>query len=219
MSNREIVVKGIGKISAAPDFIVLTMTLEVVEPDYEKTMRRSGDLLEALRSAIASVGHDGKLLKTTSFKINTKYERYKKNDTWKQRFNGYACTQELRLEFDLDMSMLGMTLRAIAECDAEPIFNIQFSIKDQNVVSEQLLIDAVENAKWKASVLAKSAGAKLGAIQRIDYNWSELRLYSDTNINMLEAAPAYSARSSTIINIQPEDIKVRDTATVVWAIE
>jgi uncharacterized protein YggE len=86
-------------------------------------------------------------------------------------------------------------------------------------VSEKLLENAVENAKWKATVLAKAAGVKLGAIQRIDYNWSDIHLYSNTNYMLCESAAAYSADNTIDIDIEPEDIKVSDTATVVWAIE
>ena len=58
MNNREIVVKGIGKVSAVPDLIVINMNFKVIEPDYEKAIRRGTELLDALRNAIVSVGHD-----------------------------------------------------------------------------------------------------------------------------------------------------------------
>jgi len=216
--NREIVVKGIGKATAAPDLIVLDMNLEVCERDYEKTMRRSSEVLDILRAAVTSAGHDGKELKTTSFNINTRYESYRENGGHKQRFVGYACYHGLKLEFDLDMAALEATLGAIAGCEAKPNFNIKFSIKDPNSVSEQLLESAVDNAKWKATVLAKAAGVKLGAIQRIDYNWSEHHLYSQTDYQLCDSIVCESA-APMAMEIEPEDINVSDTATVVWAIE
>ena len=135
MNNRELVVKGIGKATATPDLIVLNMNLEVCELDYEKTMHRSAEMLDALRAAIITAGHDGKELKTASFNINTKYERYRENNDHKQRFVGYVCYHVLKLEFSLDMPTLGATLGAIAGCDANPNFNIRFSIKDPTAVS------------------------------------------------------------------------------------
>jgi uncharacterized protein YggE len=218
MNNRELVVKGIGKAAAAPDLIVLNMNLEVCERDYERTMRRSSEMLEMLRAAIVSAGHDGKDMKTTSFNINTKYESYRENGGHKQRFVGYACYHGLKLEFDLNMTMLGETLCAIAGCEAKPSFNIQFSIKDPNAISEQLLESAVENAKWKAMVLAKAAGVTLGVIQRIDYNWSELHLYSQTDYQMSDMMLC-EASAPMAMDIEPEDVNVSDTATIVWAIE
>ena len=216
--TRELVVKGIGNASAAADLIALNMNLEVREVDYEGTMRRSVMLLDELRAAMVSVGHDGKALITTRFNIDTVYKGYQKNDSYRQRFIGYVCNHSLKLEFDLDMSTLSATLGTIAECEAKPNFDIKFSVKDRNAVSAQLLESAVENAKWKAAVLANAAGVRLGAIQRIDYNWSELQLYSQTNYRscypmvVCEESKAYS------LDIETEDIDVSDTATVVWAI-
>ncbi|MCL2878529.1 MAG: SIMPL domain-containing protein, partial [Acidobacteria bacterium] len=84
--------------------------------------------------------------------------------------------------------------------------------------SEQLLESAIENAKWKATVLAKSAGVKLGEIQRIDYNWSELHLYSQTDYQFNDMMLCEAA-APLAMDIEPEEIKVNDTATIVWAIE
>jgi len=219
MNNREIVVKGIGKATAAPDLILVNMTLEVSEPDYEKTMQRGAEMLGALREAVISAGHEGKELKTTSFNINTKYESYNEDNIWKQRFAGYTCTHELKLEFDLEMQKLGATLGAIAKCEADPNFNIEFSVKDRNAVSERLLESAVENAKDKARVLAKAAGVALGEIRRIDYNWSDIRLYSNTDMQMSYGALRAADAAPMAIDMEPEDISVSDAATVVWAID
>ena len=116
------------------------------------------------------------------------------------------------------MGMLGVTLGAIAGCEAKPDFNINFSIKDPNAVYEQLLNSAIENAKLKASVLAKSAGVTLGEIQRIDYNWGELHLYSQTDYQFNDIMLCKAA-APLKMDIEPEDIKVDDTVTIVWAIK
>jgi uncharacterized protein YggE len=219
MEKREIVIKGIGKASASPDLIVLSMNLEANELEYEKTMQSGTEMLEMLRAAIVSAGHDGKEMKTTRFNINTNYERYQEGSTWKQRFSGYVCTHSLKLEFSLDMELLGTTLARISKCAAAPSFDIKFSIKDPSAVSEQLLESAIENAKWKASVLTKASGVTLGAINRIDYNWSDVHLYSNTDYMLCEAAADYGSAAPKMMDIEPEDINVSDTVTVAWAIE
>ncbi|MDR1003321.1 MAG: SIMPL domain-containing protein [Oscillospiraceae bacterium] len=54
--QRNITVKGIGKVSASPDQIALTMSREIQERDYANTMNRSAVTLDALRTAITTVG-------------------------------------------------------------------------------------------------------------------------------------------------------------------
>ena len=217
--NKELVVKGIGKISTSPDIIVIEMTLNVVDLEYNQTMQRSTKLIDRLRNAVQTAGHDGKSLKTTNFNIGTEYDRYQDKNVWKNRFVGYACNHDLRLEFDLYMEILGETLSAIVGSDAKPKLKIRFSIKDPTAVSEELLKNAIENAKWKAGVLAKSAGVTLGDIQRIDYNWSDIRFYSDTMYDMKEAVFENALSVPMSMDIEPENIDVKDTATVVWSIQ
>ena len=163
MDKRKITVKGIGSVSVSPDLVVLELGLEVVEPDYEMAMIRAAERLDMLRAATVTAGHDGKSLKTTRFNVSTEYKSYRdKNDNWRHRFVGYGCKHDLRLEFDFDMSKLGVTLGAIAKCEADPKIKIEFSVKDPSAVSERLLVNAIDNAKRKAEILAKSSGVRLG---------------------------------------------------------
>jgi len=217
MNERTITVKGIGNVSAKPDLIIITMGLENTDYSYSGAMQLASGAVDAIRTALLSVGYEKDRLKTTDFNINTAYESYKDTKgNWKQKFNGYKCTHNLKLEFDFCMERLNETLSAITSSGANPKLEINFSIKDKNAVSEQLLHNAVENASDKATVLAAAAGLSLGAVQRIDYSWGELRLYSDTKL----IEPLYCAsEAAPAMDIEPEDIKVNDTVTVVWAIE
>ncbi len=219
ISSREIIVKGTGKVSAVPDLFVIEMSFEAVEYKYEDMMNRATALLDNLREAVAAAGHEGKALKTTNFNVSTKYESYKdSNKNWQQKFIGYSCMHALRLEFDLDTKKLGLTLASIAESEAAPKFTILFSVKDANAVSQQLLESTIENAKWKAGILAKAAGLSLGAIKRIDYDWSELRLYSNTNLCVDDSIKYCVYDKSKALEIEPENIDVNDSVTVIWEI-
>ena len=71
---------------------------------------------------------------------------------------------------------------------------------------------------WKADILAKSAGVNLGEILRIDYSWSEHHFYSNTDMKVAEDMLYLSEAAPMAVDIEPEDINVSDTATVVWAI-
>ena len=216
MNNREIIVKGIGKTSSTPDLIVLNLNIEVTAQDYDKTLQRNSEIIDKLREAIVSAGHNCKEIKTTIFNINTKYERYRESGGHKERFTGYTSYHNLTLEFDLDMSVLGKTLGEISKSGVKPNLNISFTIKDTNAISEKLLESAVENAKQKAIILTRASGVTLGTIQRIDYNWSEHHYYSQTDYRfndvVCEEIGSYS------MNIEPEEINIRDTATIVWSI-
>jgi uncharacterized protein YggE len=219
MSQRTITIKGTGSVSAKSDQIVIGMNLETTKLNYAETLKAATYEIDALRTALVNAGHDGATLKTTSFNIQTKYENYKQKDEWKKRFLGYTCSHGLRLEFDFDMSALGRTLGAIADCETSPQFSIQFVVKDPTAVKEELLESAVKNATDKAAILTKAAGVKLGEIVHIDYSWGDLRLYSETTFDMREGIIIAEAPSAYSIDIEPDDIDVKDNVTIVWAIE
>ena len=214
--NKQITVKGIGSVSAKPDLIVITMKLTTQKADYLKTVAKASAEVEAIRSAIAEAGLNKTDLKTSRFAVNTVFDGIKdQNGNYSQVLKGYECQHGLSLEFDFSMKLLSDTIYAIAHCVAKPEFSIQFSVKDKNAVSEQLLVSAAENAKSKAEILARATGVKLGDLVAIDYSWGELRLYSETEYDSCSPCSSMEAEP---IDIEPEDIDVKDSVTFVWEI-
>lgn len=216
--NRMITVKGTGNISVKPDLIVIKMNLESQNHDYNKTMEIAAASVKVLQDAIISAGFDKKDLKTTNFNIDTHYKSYHdKNDNYKSRFDGYICEQGLKLEFDFETATMSKVLTAISKASTDPQLNIQFSVKDKAVVSEELLISATENAKQKAEILAKASSVTLGDLISIDYNWGELHLYSQTRYEISESRLEMSPSSAP--DIEPDDIDVSDNVSFVWEIK
>lgn len=216
--ERLITVKGIGNVNVKPDLIIINMELVSHKYDYEETMKLATDSVSKLEKAIEEAGFNKKELKTTSFNIRTSYKSYyDENKNYKNKFDGYICEQGLKLQFDLDMQVLSKVLTAITKSGVEPRLNIRFSVKDKDKVNEELLINATENARRKAEVLAKASKVNLGKLLTINYNWSEVGIYSKTTYEMenksLVMEEAYAP------NIEPDDIELSDTATFVWEIK
>lgn len=216
--TRMITVKGTGNVSAKPDLIVITATLESHRYDYDETMELAAKSIADLQTAIQIAGLEKKDLKTTSFHIRTHYESYRdKDNNYKSKFDGYLCEQGLKLEIDFDTVIMSKVLSAIAKSPTDPHnLNIHFSVKDKNAISEDLLISATENAKRKAEILAKASGVTLGQLINIDYNWGELHLFSPTNYEA--DVKCMSLPSFSTPDIEPDDIDVSDTVTFVWEI-
>ena len=53
---RTITVKGIGKASAKPDYVVLSMTLESKHKDYDKAMEMAADHIQHLNETLCGAG-------------------------------------------------------------------------------------------------------------------------------------------------------------------
>lgn len=215
--TRTITVKGIGKVLAHPDYVVLSMQLEAKDKEYDKAMDIATEQLSLLNDTLVSIGFDKNAVKTTNFNVHTDYNSYEDKQGHYQRvFSGFVCSHQLKLSLDFEMKRLSQTLAAIAHCLAHPELSITFTVKDPTAVNEALLREATVNAKKKAELLCEASGVKLGQLQTIDYNWGEINIFSNTRYDCCEDTMPMMACKS--IDIEPDDIDVRDTATFVWEI-
>lgn len=215
--ERTVTVQGTGRVSAAPDLIEIPLSLSAADPDYEAAAAQSEAQLTALRAALAPLGFAEADLPTVNYRVSTEYESVPdERGVYHSRFAGYRCDHELKLAFDLDMDRLSAVLTALSACSAKPQFSIRFTVRDPDAVYAGLLRSAAENARAKAEVLCAASGAKLGELLHIRYGRNEEAVSSRTNVMFAcdEAAP----RAKGLMNFQPEDIRLSDTATFIWAL-
>ncbi len=215
-------VTGKGQIKVKPDMTRITITLEGIYPDYAETLRHSSEDTDSLKKLLAEFGFNRSDLKTLNFNIDTEYESYKEKGVYKQRFIGYHFRHLLKVEFDSDNERLGKILYALANCVLNPEFRISYTVKDPEAAKNELLGKAVNDAKEKAAVITAAAGVALKDIQNIDYSWGEIEFeVSPMNRLMKPSAAASDMYEDECydMDIEPDDIEVSDTVTVVWEIE
>ena len=214
---RTITVKGIGAVSVKPDLIVLRLSMETAEYEYDAAMKAAAEKIDFLNKALEAAGFEKKSANTADFRVRADYDRL--NDgkgNYTSVFMGYKCRHELKIEFDFDTKRLAKALSEISKCIAKPEILIDFTVKDSSAVSGELLKAAVKNAREKAEILCAASGAKLGELLSIDYNWGELHLYSATDYDVEGKCMMLGAADD--MDIEPEEIKARDTATFAWEI-
>lgn len=214
---RTITVKGIGAVSVKPDLIVLRLSMETAEYEYDEAMKAAAEKIDFLNKALEAAGFEKKSAKTADFRVRADYDRL--NDgkgNYTSVFMGYKCRHELKIEFDFDTKRLAKALSEISKCIAKPEISIDFTVKDSSAVGGELLKAAVKNAREKAEILCAASGAKLGELLSIDYNWGELHLYSATDYDVEGKCMMFGAADD--MDIEPEEIKARDTATFAWEI-
>lgn len=214
--NRTITVRGTGKVSTKPDLTEIILDLRATHYDYETTINIATEHVNAIRTALDELGFKKQDVKTTNFDVHPRFETIKDaQGNYKRRFEGYECRHNLKIEFDLDMPMLSRVLTALAKSDANLEFEVRFTVKDKKLIKSQLLENAVENAKNNAIILAKASDVSLGDILSINYNWSELHMYSDTKYCLADDCMA----APSGIDNEPEDIDIDDGATIIWEIK
>ena len=219
MMERTIRVTGKGKISVKPDTIRLLISLEDTFREYEDTLKNSAENVEILKDIIERLGYRRQDLKTLYFNINTEYESYQDRDkSWQKRFKGYKYVHRMKLEFEADNKRLGTILYALANCPVSPEFSIEYTVADPEKAKNELLGAAAKDSMAKADVLAKAAGVRLGEIVTIDYSWGEIDFVSRPLDKMsMRCCAAEPIESDCYeMDIEPDDIDMTDTVTVVW---
>ena len=215
--TKTITVKGVGKASASPDLVVLTMALQSKNKDYEKAMRLASESIAQLNESLEAVGFERKSLKTTAFNVYSDYRR-KKDGSGESVFAGYIISHDLKLEFALDPERLAKALSVVGNCASRPRISVAFTVKDTSAINDEMLRSAAENAKRKAEILCSASGKELGELLSIDYNWGEFNFYSDTRYALAEDCMVAASPKSSI-DFEPDDIEVSDTVTFIWEIK
>lgn len=217
---RTIRVTGKGSIKVRPDTTRLTVTLQGNYKDYQETLSRSAADAEALKDVLQPLGFAREALKTLSFDVDTRYESVQdQGRNFRQVFAGYEYTHIMKLEFPSDNELLGRTLYALGASALHPEFRLSYTVADQEAVKNELLGRAVADAQAKARVLTQAAGVTLRDILRIDYSWGEVRFEVEPLRRSLACnEDTLMSKGSYDIDIEPDDIQVADTVTVVWEI-
>lgn len=214
---RTITVKGIGTASVKPDFIAITLNIVSKDKEYAKSVEGANKRIELLQSAVISSGFAKDDLKTLSFNVRTNYEgETDERGRYRNVFAGYVCRYTLRLSFDMNAKKLAETLTAISNSGADAEFSIKFTVKEPEKISAELLRAATENARQKAEILCAASGVKLGTLLNINYDWTDINVYSSSAYTMEMERGAVSA--GAVPEFEPEDINSSDSAEFVWEI-
>lgn len=215
--DRTVSVIGEAEISASPDTVVLKLSVSAHEKDYAITSESAAVQTDKLTGAVKNAGFSEKELKTTDFSVETVYKSVRdKNGSYESVFDGYRCNQSFRLEFPLNMSLLGRVLSEIGTCGADPEVRISFTVKDTARLKEALLADCAENARKKAELLCRGVGAELGKAVSVRCGTEEPTFVSGTDFSVADGVMPLMARAGCAENMTPQDVTVSESVAFVF---
>ncbi len=215
---RTISVTGTGRANARPDWVEISITRKSQKLDYDKAVETAGARMQSIIDSLTAVGFHREDLKTVSYEIKVDYIYVNDRVRGQERqFNGYVVDHRMKLSFPLDRERLSSALRALAGCMSHPEFDIEFTVKDDTLLREELLRSAAENALSSARILCAASGVELGQLQSIDYTWGEVRFRSPTTCS-LGTREIRAGDTGAIPDFEPDDIDTSESATFVWEI-
>lgn len=157
VAPRTISIDGLGKVSSPPTIAQIS-TGVVSEGDLNigKTQKQNTDKMNALVVALKTLGIADKDLQTANYNISPRYDY----TDGKSRITGYTVSQELSVKVR-DLTKVSDVFQKAGELGANQVTGPNFTIDDPETARAEARKLAIENAKQKAEVLAKSLGVKI----------------------------------------------------------
>ena len=216
---RRITVTGKGRLIVSPEITEVTLVINGLEDEYYQALAKSVDQSNLLKMILIENGLKKESLKTKNFNVYKKTKSIKdQNGNYHDKFLGYEYDHIISFKFDNDNELLGKLLYSISKLNINPEVKVKYLIKDFEKAKNDLLAVAIKDSMTKAQVMADAANVELGDIESIDYSWgtiryesNEFRVMNDSSMTLYDAAP-----TSFDIDIEPDDIHITDTVTVVW---
>ena len=219
---KKITVTGKGRLIVSPNITEVTLIINGLEDEYHQALARSVDETNVLKLVLVQHGLDKETLKTKNFEVYKKVKQVKDSyGNYHDKFIGYKYNHSLSFRFDNNNELLGKILYTISKLNINPEINVRYLIKDIEKAKNDLLANAIKDSMLKANIMAEASNVELGDIQSIDYSWGTIR-YEPHDYNLMgsDSILMCNAAADTFdIDIEPDDVELTDTVTVVWNIK
>lgn len=214
-----ITVTGKGGVHVVPDVTRLEITVEGVFKTYEETYSQAKENSSWMVKILEYNKQNGKLAKTIRMDISDHLtSKYDKNGKYIEEVkSGFELDQCIKIDLGIDNVLVNNIVRGVGKFIKGAQINIGYTVRDIRPFQLKMLSRAVKDATEKASIMAETAGCKLGKVKSIDYSHTEIHMYSQArSIHSNSEAMASSADS---LDITPDDFAVNDSVNVSWYLE
>jgi len=161
-AERLVTVTGEATVAVPPD----TAVIRIGVSSLEKTAREAGESnakqMTAVLSAIKASGIAERDIQTSRLSLQPQYDP--KGGT--TRLTGFQATNQVTIRIR-DIENLPTVLDRAIAAGANEMSGVEFVVSEQSKLLDQARAEAIADARRKAELYAKAAGAKLGQVVSI----------------------------------------------------
>jgi uncharacterized protein YggE len=162
-SEKTVTVTGEATVGIAPD----TAIIRIGVSSQEKTAREAGEAnakqMTLVLAAIKAGGIAERDIQTSRLSLQPQYDPNKGGTA---RLTGFQATNQVTVRLR-DIDNLPAVLDRAISAGANEMSGIEFMVSEQSKLLDQARDDAMADARRKAELYAKAAGAKLGQVVSI----------------------------------------------------
>ena len=192
---------GTAETSVMPDKAYIFLGAETQADTAASSQSENAAIMDAINSGLSEM--DAKI-ETSSYYVNAVYSYEKDTPV----VIGYKTTHILKIT-TTDVENAGKVIDAASAAGANTVSNIQFALSDEKekAARQNLLANAVDDARQKADIIAKASGVSIKKPMHISESWA-------MPYPLYKAAGIESASTS----ISPQELQLSVTVSVNWKI-
>lgn len=200
-------VSGRGKVQAVPDLAVLQTGVVTEGKTAKAALDANSETMTNVVDGLKAMGLAAKDLRTANFSINPKYNRSSKSSG--SQIVGFEVRNSVSVVIR-DVSTVGDVLDRVASLGANQFGGLQFIVEDADAKLDAARAAAIADARRKAELYVKSAGAKLGRVLSIQESGSGPQRQTGIagTMSMSRAAPIEAGETTLSVSVR-----------VVWMLE
>ena len=214
---RAISVQGYGDVYVKPDVANINFNLSATNVDFKKAVDELNTKVNSLSKALRKVGISKDDIHSSNYSINKEFKHNYK--TGEKKFLGFKVSHTITLQTKADTKSVNKVFDAIIKSLSDVELNLSFGIKNPENSKDEMLTNAIKDAKKKAEVMASASGVELGKILSINYHTAPVHYGGGSNRIMLSKRMSIDAAPVMVEDFNPADIKQSTTVDVVWAIK
>lgn len=240
--NYGLTVTGTAEVKAKPDIAKITLGVEIRAVTATTAEQQANRQMQAMITAVKSLGIEDKDLQTTNYSINYEQEypgqpypgpvmdgeesvpsdtvtsskpskEPERAASMKSLRGYYRVNHQLHVTVRR-LSKLGTILSAATQAGANHIWGISFELDDPAPLESQARDKAMADAKSRANTLAKLSGATLGPILAISEGSGD-RVYP----RMAMEAQAFKASDRSSVPIEQGEIVIMHQIQLTYALK
>lgn len=206
-------IKTIGSASASikPDQVSLSFSMTSLAKTASQALAENNEILKGAIINLKAANLKEEEIGTSSFSIGPAYDNvYFNNGTSSNVFKGYQVSSSL-IVLSKKIELAGSLVDTVIKSGVKQVNSVEFQISNEKrkELQDQLLTQAVKNAKEKADLALEPLKARVNGLVSLDLASTQPQRYYPKALNR---AVAYDAIESTNLHASNQDIIVEVTA-------
>jgi uncharacterized protein len=217
-----IITEGKASLKIKPEIFCLTITVERKDLIYKSSVDKALAVIDSLKNSFQKIGINPELLKTNDYSVSE--ERIYEPSTGVSKFAGYVTRLSMVVKINYNDKLIDLLYNSINENYKLPYtINFELSSAQMENTKKKLIELAMNDARFKASEIARNGRLQLGNIVKVQYG-NPTKINNFIHSNYEYSYEMYSdmtgsismTKSSIATRITPNEIELSSNVIIGW---